>query len=359
MRPFRRNKAVGLGLAFGRKKVRIASLEQSSSGLHMATYGEREYPEKGQDPIRGRAWEINAGVVGDLLNSLAIAKRRVVVAMPNYSCFVRNVTVPSMKFSEVIKAARYQAFSVLPLPLEDIVAEVCSIRRLADGMLEATIVAARKDEVAQLIRLVELAGLEPVGIELQALAIRRALALKQDSQVLLELENRLLTVSYFDKGLLRFSRQSALAESDTSVLLDNRPGNSQPPGSASYHYSMASDGTKDGAGFARPGAVYERRGEYDPHGGGTQEKSRVLSELDRTIDYWGRDNGKQLEVEGVVVVGSDEADIDLVAECMLMPEARRGDPWTILKPPGGSNGETKMDLGDSYLAAIGLAARRI
>ena len=102
---------------------------------------------------------------------LGIANQRVVV---------RTVRFPAIEKKEELETAvRFQAQDHIPMPLEQAMLEWQVVGRSGEGseaMLDVILVAARRDMVSPLVRVMRKAGLRPVGIDLSAFGMIRALA---------------------------------------------------------------------------------------------------------------------------------------------------------------------------------------
>lgn len=106
--------------------------------------------------------------------------RSVRVGIANQRVVVRTLQLPMLDKDEEIEAAvRFQAPNSIPMPLEQAVIDWQVIERSHEaaeaGMMEVVVVAARRETVAGLIEAVSSAGLRPVGIDVAAFGMIRAL----------------------------------------------------------------------------------------------------------------------------------------------------------------------------------------
>ena len=106
--------------------------------------------------------------------------KRVRVGVANQKIVVRVLTVPpTANRAELDAAVRFQAQDQLPMPLEKAVIDIvpCAPDPTAedDGAQRVLLVAARRDMVENLLGAVRAAGLKPMGIDLAAFAMVRAL----------------------------------------------------------------------------------------------------------------------------------------------------------------------------------------
>ena len=107
--------------------------------------------------------------------------KRVRLGVANQRVVVRTMRLPPIEDAKELEAAiRFQAQDQIPMPLENAVLDwrVEGLRMAANGerQLEVVVVAARLDMINSMLKAMRDAGLRPVGIDLSAFAMIRALA---------------------------------------------------------------------------------------------------------------------------------------------------------------------------------------
>ena len=108
--------------------------------------------------------------------------KRVRVGIGNQRVVVRTLRLPAIEDPEEMEAAvRFQAQEQMPMPLDQAVLEHQVVGGVAgeDGsspQVDVVVVAARRDMVQSFVEPLRRAGLEPVGIDLSAFGMIRALA---------------------------------------------------------------------------------------------------------------------------------------------------------------------------------------
>jgi type IV pilus assembly protein PilM len=108
--------------------------------------------------------------------------KRVRLGIGNQQVIVRTVRLPAIEDAKEMEAAvRFQAQEQIPMPLEQAVLE----HQVVGGVpgeegsapqVDVVVVAARREMISSFLEPVRRAGLEPVGIDLSAFAMIRALA---------------------------------------------------------------------------------------------------------------------------------------------------------------------------------------
>lgn len=108
--------------------------------------------------------------------------KRVRLGIGNQRVVVRTLRLPAIEDPKEMEAAvRFQAQEQIPMPLDQAVLEHQIVGGVPAGeggqpQVDVVVVAARRDMVAQFVDPLRRAGLEPVGIDLSAFAMIRALA---------------------------------------------------------------------------------------------------------------------------------------------------------------------------------------
>jgi type IV pilus assembly protein PilM len=108
--------------------------------------------------------------------------KRVRLGVANQRVVVRTVRLPAIEDPKEMEAAvRFQAQEQIPMPLDQAVLEYQVVGGVAaeegaSAQVDVVVIAARRDMVASFVEPIRRAGLEPVGVDLSAFAMIRALA---------------------------------------------------------------------------------------------------------------------------------------------------------------------------------------
>jgi len=108
--------------------------------------------------------------------------KQVRIGISNQRVVVRTVRLPAIENpAEMEAAVRFQAQEQIPMPLDQAVLEHQVVGGVAaeeggSPRVDVVVVAARRDMVSSLVEPIRRAGLQPVGVDLSAFAMIRALA---------------------------------------------------------------------------------------------------------------------------------------------------------------------------------------
>jgi len=137
------------------------------------------------DPGITREGEVaDVEALGEVLKETFAANklgRNVRVGIASQKVIVRTMTMPRIENdAELETAIRFQAADQIAMPLENAVLDWqvldADASTSAAGQMKVVLVAARKEAVSGLVEGVRAAGLKPVGIDVSAFAMIRALA---------------------------------------------------------------------------------------------------------------------------------------------------------------------------------------
>ena len=121
--------------------------------------------------------------------------RTVRVGIANQRVVVRTLRIPVITDNNELETAiRFQAQDYIPMPLDDAVLDWQVLEPTAElresGQMDVVLAAARRETVENLTEAVRAAGLRPVGIDVSAFAMIRALADEAPTAVLPSYEDR-------------------------------------------------------------------------------------------------------------------------------------------------------------------------
>ncbi|HET7265543.1 MAG TPA: type IV pilus assembly protein PilM [bacterium] len=115
----------------------------------------------------------------ELVQGAGIRTRRAVAAVNGQVALMREVRMPQLPAEEMRQAARFEVERYLPYPIAEVTFDTVVVGEQADGGATKTdvlVVAARTDVLKQHAGALQAAGLEPAVLEVEPLAVVRAVA---------------------------------------------------------------------------------------------------------------------------------------------------------------------------------------
>lgn len=169
-----------IGLDLGSSAIKLVQLQESKEGIFLRKAGSAPTPAnaiKGGvivDPLA------MAQAVRSLLEALQMDAATVVAGIAGPTVVVREVPLPVMSERQLRRSIQWEARNYISFPVEDSVVEFQILDRpeqkpSSSGQMRVLLVAAPRDMVDSQVETLELAGLEPLAIEIQPFAAMRGL----------------------------------------------------------------------------------------------------------------------------------------------------------------------------------------
>ena len=121
-----------------------------------------------------------ASSIKKLISDAQVSTKDVALALSESQVYSQVIDMPPMSEGELVKALEFEAEQYIPVPLEEVQLEYLILKtpdkRQASERMEVLLVAASKEKIEQLTAIVTQAGLVPVVLETEMVAILRALS---------------------------------------------------------------------------------------------------------------------------------------------------------------------------------------
>ncbi|SNS38298.1 type IV pilus assembly protein PilM [Micrococcales bacterium KH10] len=207
-------KQQSIGLDIGSTAVRAAEIAFSAGGVGGELRAYREVPLPDGAVRDGEV--VDATVVSAALKELfsgsKFSSKEVILGVGNQRVAVRALTLPWAPFDQLRASLPYQVQDLLPMPVDEALLDYYPVEeshendiRSYDGLL----VAAARDTVSANVKCAEQAGLLPVGVDLNAFALLRAMTrgrLAQGNVAIVDIGAHITTVVIASDGDPQFVR---------------------------------------------------------------------------------------------------------------------------------------------------------
>ncbi len=154
-----------------------------------------------------------------------IKTKKVICSLPETKAFLRIVSIPKMNDDELDEAVKWEMEANIPLPLDQVYYDwqVIPGKLLQEeNKINVLVVAIARIVVDQTIEVLELAGLDPVGLEIESIAQARSLLLEKDEKetvLVVDLGDRRTSFSIAKGGVICFTSSIPLCgQSITEVI---------------------------------------------------------------------------------------------------------------------------------------------
>ncbi len=167
-----------IGLDIGSSAIKLVQLQETKSDIALYKAGSAPTPRE----------SVKGGVVVDplavakaiesLLEALQVDTGTVTAGVAGPTVVVREVPLPVMSDRQLRKSIQWEARNYISFPVEDSVVEFEVLDRPPAGegsQMRVMLVAAPRDMVDSQVETIELAGLDPVAVEIQPFAMMRGI----------------------------------------------------------------------------------------------------------------------------------------------------------------------------------------
>ncbi len=202
-------RAVGLEIDTG--TARVIELTGSAKKPKLSAMSSIALPDKAVEEGMILQPEEVGEALSRLWSSGAVKERRVLLGVSNQGVLVRYATIPKVPADKLNSVIKFHAQEYLPIPLDTVVMDYLVIgETVVEGqnMLEILLVAARRDMLKGFMESLEIARLEPVDIDVSALALMWVLpqSAKERAVAVINVANGLSNILISAQGSPRLAR---------------------------------------------------------------------------------------------------------------------------------------------------------
>jgi type IV pilus assembly protein PilM len=204
-----------IGVDIGSSSIKLCELKEGRRGArHVVRFA--HHPLPAQSIVDGHI--MNTGAVVEGLDRLFHKQRRrdVALRVSGHSVIIKKVTMPLMTPEELREQIAWEAEQHIPFDVADVELDYQMLRRRQDeGQMEVLLVAAKKEEIQDLVNLAADAKLRPRVIDLDAFTVQNCFeaaygkAQQGETTVLLHVGASITTVNIVSDGSTAFTRDIA------------------------------------------------------------------------------------------------------------------------------------------------------
>jgi len=197
-----------LGIDIGTSTIKVVQLKNDNGKFLLETYGLVNAASQVVSRVEGDVIGQTAEILKTLLDKAKVTTKKVIASLPNNIVFVSVIDMPALSDKELKSAIEWEARRYVPLPLEEVTLSWSVMRESKDApKLKVLITAVPTTVIDNYLRMFKLAGLQPIALEIEALALIRSLAgPRQDAFIMVDIGARNTSLNLVDKGFLRISR---------------------------------------------------------------------------------------------------------------------------------------------------------
>jgi len=167
------------GLDVGTSSIKAVQVKKEGPVVKLVTAGYIAAPTKKILSESTVDQESVAQVISKLTSTLKISTKNVISALPESQIFTRVIEMPILNDKELASAIKWEAEQYIPVPLTEVNLAWQVLQRPVKiepgAQMEVLLIAAPKALVEKHIKILKMAGLNPVSLETEVVATTRAL----------------------------------------------------------------------------------------------------------------------------------------------------------------------------------------
>ena len=176
----RTNKSM-VGVDIGSSSVKAVELQGKNGDFQLVSLGyESLEPDSVVD---GQIMELNSvsNAISSIFNEHKIKTNRVAAGVNGHSVIVKNIMLPQMSSAELQESFAWHAEEHIPFDITDVTLDY-HVTGTTDDAIHVLMAACKRDKVANLKQAIQLAGKQPVVIDVDAFALQNCYELNYDPQ---------------------------------------------------------------------------------------------------------------------------------------------------------------------------------
>jgi type IV pilus assembly protein PilM len=217
-----------VGLDIGSSSVKAVELQKKGNSVQLMSLG---YENLQQDTIvDGQIMELNnvSNVIANIFSQHTIKTNRVAAGVSGHSVIVKNIVLPQMSEEELQESFSWHAEEHIPFDIADVNLDYQVTGNSADA-LQVLMAACKSDKIANVKQAIQLAGMQPVIIDIDAFALQNCYELNYQPKpgqvvALLNIGAATMNINILNGARSVFARDASVGGSQYTSLLQKELG---------------------------------------------------------------------------------------------------------------------------------------
>ena len=174
-----------VGLDIGSRSIKAAEITETKRGLALKRFGIVDIAHGAIEEGTINDAETVAESIKQLFKSYNIKESNVAVSIGGYSVIVKKISVQTMDEEKLQETIHFEAEQYIPFDISDVNLDfqILGESESNPGQMNVFLVAAKKEMVNDYINLVNLAGLNPCIVDVEAFALQNTFEANYDLQI--------------------------------------------------------------------------------------------------------------------------------------------------------------------------------
>jgi type IV pilus assembly protein PilM len=338
------------GLDISGTSVKVVELRHGPSKPQLLAYGGMTLPAGSMTSDSSVDRQNVANAIKQTVKRAKIQSNQVVAALPGSAVFTSIISMPQMPKSELAESIRWQAKQYVPSPLDEVILDwhIVSEGSKKDGEkgeIEVMLIAAPINMVQKYIEIINDSGFKPLALEIEPLALTRAvIGVKDEPVVLVDIGQASTEISIVEKGIVRLNRNTTAGGGALTRAISQ---------------SLGIDANR-AEQFKRDFGLKQDKLEGQIPKAVQPVLDTLFTEIRRSLEFYRDQPHTSTEITQMVIVGGTaqmpEFLSALSAEFGL--EVKIGDPWASVNY-SASIKDQLSEIAPSFAVTVGLAMREL
>lgn len=204
-----------VGIDIGTKTIKIVELEKSGDTVTLSASGVVATNGVAPDKMVDEKEFADLGaIIKKLHKETGISSKDVILSIPESLCFTRVIKFPMLTDAEIASAVKWESEQYIPIPVAEAIIQHTILEKKDTANppeVLVLLIAAPRTVVEKYVKIIQVAGLSPVAIETELVALTRALAPTGKTVLMVDLGATSTDIAIAKNGLLSFSRSIPIA----------------------------------------------------------------------------------------------------------------------------------------------------
>jgi len=168
-----------VGLDIGSRTIKVAESSETKRGLGLKRFGITDIPSGVIEDGVIKDMEAASDAIRDLLKENKISDQNVATSIGGYSVIVKKITVQTMTEAQLQDQIQFEAEQYIPFDISDVNLDFQILGEVESNpsQMNVLLVAAKKEMVQDYIDLIQMAGLNPCMVDVDAFALQNVFEL--------------------------------------------------------------------------------------------------------------------------------------------------------------------------------------
>lgn len=346
------------GLDISGTSVKVVELKHGPSKPQLIAYGGMLLPAGAMQSDSSVDMQNVANAVKQTVKKAKIQSNQVVCALPGSAVFTSIITMPQMPKNELADSIKWQAKQYVPSPLEEVILDWHVVGEATakpkpgqaaqpaeQKEIEVMLIAAPIALVKKFVTIINDAGLKPLALEIEPLALTRAaVGVRDEPVILLDMGQASSEITIVENGVIRLNRNTTAGGGALTRAISQ---------------SLGIDANR-AEQFKRDFGLREDKLEGQIPKAVAPVLDSLGSEVKRSLEFYRDQPNTRGDINQMVVVGGTARMPEFLPwlSSTFSLEVKIGDPWANVNYAAGLKDQLQ-ELAPSFAVTVGLAMREL